>query len=239
MKLGKHPAKEDHRTIRLGTLLDETQADQAPPTVLPPSGVTWQMFGNDVHSDCTCAAAAHMILAWCADEKATPREMPTDALVLDLYSKVNGGQDGGAYALDVLNAWRTVGLGKDTITGYVKVDHNDLAKMKWATWVFGGLYIGLDLPLTAQAQGSAPWAVLPNVGAAAQPGSWGGHAVDVVGYDADGVTIVTWGREQRMTWEFWGRYCDESYAVFDDTDWLGDVPGFDHARLLAELARLS
>ena len=45
------------------------------------------------------------------------------------------------------------------------------------------------------------------------PGSWGGHAVDVVGYDEGGLTVVTWGALQRLTWAFWDRYCDEAWCV--------------------------
>ena len=52
------------------------------------------------------------------------------------------------------------------------------------------------------------WSVPPG-----KPGSWGGHAVPVVAYDARGVTVVTWGSLQVMTWSFWEAYCEESYAI--------------------------
>lgn len=238
MRLGKHPAKVEPHTLRLGAILDEARADTPPSTVPVPKGVSWGMYQNDVIADCTCAAVAHMIENWDAREVAYAREAPTDALVLDLYSRVNGGRDEGAFALDVLNEWCAHGLGADTITGFAKVDHTDLDRMRYATWVFGGLYIGLDLPLTAQAQGHAPWAYIPAAGRRAHKGSWGGHAVDVVGYDPAGVTIITWGREQRMTWDFWRHYCDEAFCVFDYADWLGDVPGFDLPKLQHALASL-
>ena len=51
------------------------------------------------------------------------------------------------------------------------------------------------------------------------PGSWGGHAVDVVGYDDAGLTVVTWGALQRLTWAFWDRYCDEGWCIVS-TDFL-------------------
>ena len=37
------------------------------------------------------------------------------------------------------------------------------------------------------------------------PGSWGGHAVDVVGYDDAGLTVVSWGALLRASWDFWDR----------------------------------
>ncbi len=69
-----------------------------------------------------------------------------------------------------------------------------------------------------------------------EPGSWGGHAVVVVGYDASGVTIVTWGALKRITWAGWGAYCDEAYAILSP-DWKG-AEGFDYAQLTFDIAAL-
>ena len=72
----------------------------------------------------------------------------------------------------------------------------------------------------------------------ARPGSWGGHAVNVVAYDDRTLTVVTWGRLQEMTWAFWERYVDESYAIISP-DFLdaGKAPnGFDLAALRRDLA---
>jgi hypothetical protein len=50
-----------------------------------------------------------------------------------------------------------------------------------AIWLFGGVYIGVELPIAAQTQDV--WDVPANPGAEDEPGSWGGHAVYLVGYD--------------------------------------------------------
>src|SRR5438093_1137652 len=71
--------------------------------------------------------------------------------------------------------------------------------------------LDLTLPLSARRQDVWDWT--GSLSGDSKPGSWGGHAVDVVGFDASGLTVVTWGRLQAMTWSFWDRYCDESYAV--------------------------
>jgi hypothetical protein len=47
-----------------------------------------------------------------------------------------------------------------------------------AIWLFGGAYIGVELPISAQNQDV--WDVAD--GPDAEPGSWGGHAVYLVGY---------------------------------------------------------
>jgi len=45
------------------------------------------------------------------------------------------------------------------------------------------------------------------------PGSWGGHAVNVVAYEPQRLTVITWGAKKRMTWTFWDAYCDEAYGI--------------------------
>ena len=69
----------------------------------------------------------------------------------------------------------------------------------------------LELPLTAQRQSIWDWT--HSLDGPARPGSWGGHAVDVVAYDRHTLTVVTWGRLQEVTWAFWDRYVDEVYAI--------------------------
>ena len=104
-----------------------------------------------------------------------------------------------------------------------------------AAWLFGGLYLGLQLPLTARAQ--ATWDWTGALDGPARPGSWGGHAVDVVRYDEGALTIVTWGALKAMTWAFWDRYCDECYAILSP-DFLagGRAPnGFDLDALKEDL----
>jgi len=65
--------------------------------------------------------------------------------------------------------------------------------------------------------------------------------VPVVAYDANGLTVVTWGALKQMTWGFWQAYCDEAYALLSP-DWLkaNDVAasGFDLAQLNADLNAL-
>jgi hypothetical protein len=50
-----------------------------------------------------------------------------------------------------------------------------------AIWLFGGAYIGVELPIRAQHQDV--WDVPAHPGPDNEPGSWGGHAVYLVGYE--------------------------------------------------------
>jgi hypothetical protein len=113
-----------------------------------------------------------------------------------------------------------------------------------SVYIFGGCYIGLRLPRTAQAQVQEhqPWSVPPQ-GATGDgaPGSWGGHAVPVVAYDVRGLTVVTWGALQVMTWSFWEAYCEEAYAILSSDYLTGKkvTPGgFNLQQLQADLQDL-
>ena len=97
-----------------------------------------------------------------------------------------------------------------------------------------GVYIGVQLPLTAERQVEAgqPWSVVSTTGQGS-PGSWGGHAVPCVGFDANTLTCVTWGALQTMTWEWFNTYCDEAYACLAP-DWFTNGHIFNQAALLAD-----
>ena len=72
--------------------------------------------------------------------------------------------------------------------------------------------------------------------------TWGGHAVSIVAYDAEGLTAITWGQPQRLTWEFWDAYTDEAYAVLSH-DWIEESglnpDGFNFAQLTKDLSHVT
>jgi hypothetical protein len=142
----------------------------------------------------------------------------------------------GAVELDVLRYWRETGVGGHHIGAFAGVSLHDESLVRTGAYLFGGLYIGLALPLTAQHQDVWDWT--GTLSGPAAPGSWGGHAVDIVGYDDGGLTFVTWGSLKRMTWRFWERYVDEVYALLSNDFLNGDrAPnGFDLTALKADLA---
>jgi hypothetical protein len=216
-RLGKRAPRHDPRTLQLANYLTPGVLPPAPPSFNWGAKVSnWPMMGNNTIGDCTCAAAGHCIEEWTTDAGA-PLIVP-DAQIIAAYAAVSGydpktGQhDVGATEIDVLNYWRKTGIGGHKILGYAALEPGNLDHVRDCVWIFGNCYIGLALPVTAQTQ--AIWSVPPGgaVGPGA-PGSWGGHAVPVVAYDAQSLTVVTWGALQRMTWGFWAAYCDEAYAL--------------------------
>ncbi len=239
-KLGKLPVRTDVRTLSLGRYVD-VSALPPPPATLDLTGAVpeWPMYANDRIGDCTIAAAAHMIEAWTAAGRGAAIEV-TESAVLTAFDRVKivdpvSGEE-GAVELDVLTDWRKHGVGRHRIAAFARVSTHDHVLVRAAAWLFGGLYIGLALPLSAQTQRVWDWT--GSLSGDARPGSWGGHAVDVVGYDAGVLTVVTWGRLLELTWSFWDRYVDECYCILS-RDFLdgGRAPnGFDLEALRADLA---
>jgi hypothetical protein len=239
MKLGKLKPRLDLRTLRLAKYLDLGNLPPIPPARAWDSGIAdWGEMMNDQVRDCTCAAAAHQIQAWTAANGA--ELTPADADVLAAYEAVSGynpadpNSDLGAAELVVLNYWRQTGIIGHQLAAFAAVQPLHSSIVMAALNLFGGLYIGLDLPICAQNQ--QVWS--PAADDTGRAGSWGGHAVVVLDYDPNYLTCVTWGKLQPMTWAFFRQYCDEAYAVLS-ADWAapGKVApsGFDFAALQADL----
>ena len=108
-----------------------------------------------------------------------------------------------------------VGLRK--ISAFAAWEPGNIEQLKGTIATLGGVLLGLRMPVTAQYQ--RVWAVPPggpvNWGA---PGSWDGHCVVAVGYNAECVQCVTWGGIRLVTWQFIATYCEEGFAVFGDRD---------------------
>jgi len=239
-RLGKLPVRTDVRTLRLARYVDIAKLPPAPSTLdLTAHVPDWPMYANDRIGDCTIAAAGHMIEAWTAAGHGAAVEV-SESSVLAAFDRVKSvdpqtGEE-GAVELDVLKDWRRHGVGHHRIAAFASVSIRDHALVRAAAWLFGGLYIGLALPVTAQSQEVWDWT--GSFTGDARPGSWGGHAVDVVGYDGAVLTVITWGAPKELTWRFWDRYVDEVYCILSRDFLDGDrAPnGFDLDALRADLA---
>ncbi len=246
-KLGKGAPRLDPRTLRLGKYLRNVD-------IVPPAGevswvtrvpsTAWGMMLNDSLGDCVSAAMGHMVKQWTT--YASTDATPTDADVLKVYEDVGGyrpgdpSTDNGMVILDALNYWRTTGIGGHKIVAYVAVNIKDAGEVRSAIELFGNVFLGIQLPISAQ--GETAWTV-PNGGAYndGSPGSWGGHAIPIMAASAHSLTVITWGASLKMSWNFLKDYADEAYVVLSQ-DWIektGLSPSqFDLASLQADLAQL-
>jgi hypothetical protein len=250
-KLGRHPKKHDPRTLqfrRYAKIRAMRLADSPPNLIIPAAVdwtshlVAWGMMANDRLGDCTCAAAGHLVQAWTAANGA--EITPDDAAIIAMYEAAcgyvagNPETDRGGVELDVLNYWRRNPLAGATVEAFVEVEHRLASEVMGAVALFGGLYIGVDLPVEAEAElDSGLWS-----DTSGEPGSWGGHAIAIVGYDPTGPIGVTWGKLQHMTWSWWKRYVVEAYAILSHlwapSDGRPSPDGFDFAQLRADLATI-
>lgn len=253
LKLGRLPSKNKPTQLRLAKYLTPRDLPEPPASFdLTGDVAAWPMYDNDRLGDCTCAAAGHMVEAWSAAIGAEIE--PLDVAVDSFYwetgdppaatGQAGGPTDTGRVETDVLDYWRKTPLGEHPIDAYAAVDVKDGSQVLAGTWIFGGLYIGVALPITAQRQ--TVWDVVDSsLQGDSTPGSWGGHAIDVVSYGSSSqgftVQVVTWGGLMQMTQAFWDAYVDEAYAVLSP-DWLGakgTPAGFDLATLQSDLAAIS
>jgi hypothetical protein len=238
MRLGRKPAHHDPRVPHLSKHMMLVQPK--PAVDWTPAVKAWDCLGNDVHGDCTAAAAYHLIQTWLNNNSID--FSPTTEQALALYAATSDypKEDDGAVESQVLHYWSTVGVptsfNADVVTFASLVPAN-LDELRLAIENFGGCYIGVALPLSAQTQSEwdVPAAGLTGVG---EPGSWGGHAIPLVAYDETSFTCVTWGRLIKITPAFLRAYCDEAYAVIS-RNWLADSgispPGLNWDGLLADL----
>jgi hypothetical protein len=239
MKLGRKAIKTDSRTLALGNYLTSALPPPPPAADWTKGNTSWGMMLNDNLGDCTIAGAAHAVQVWTANvgEIVT---LPDDT-VQSYYQQWDGyvpgetNTDNGGVELDVLNDWQKNGFAGHTLSAFADPKAANLDEIRQSIHLFGGVYIGLALPLTAQTQDV--WDVVRLGGAKAKPGSWGGHCVFVPKYDEKTFTCITWGELKTMTVAFWNKYCDEAHTLFG-LNWMtdkGSPGGFDQAQLQTDL----
>lgn len=221
-KLGKAPRRIDPRTLKMARYMNLAALPPAPASCNLLSKVT--NFGsmlNDDIGDCTIAGAGHMVQCWTAE--AGKQVIIPDAEIQAAYTEITGynpadpNTDTGAVEIDVLNYWRTTGIGGHKIGAYAALPLSDPEYLKQSIYLLGGAYAGFDLPTYVENAKSwlAP-TVIEKIRNQTTPGSWGGHAVPFVAYDEKYIYIVSWGIIVPVAWAFvFGStpYCDELYGI--------------------------
>ena len=237
-RFGKHPPQMDYRTLRFKDYVTAALAPP-PPTYNVLTNVyqklnindptkLFPMDGNDTLGDCTCAGLAHAITTYSG--LIGKKTIMAGAAVVKLYRHLTGGPDTGLNELNVLNYWRQNGADGVKILAYVKLDPKNHTNVQQAIRLFGGVYLGFQVQQNAQQEFDAhqPWTPGPL--------TQDGHAVYAVAYDANGVTVLTWGNTQQATWAWWDECVDEAYAILPpEAKDPSFAPGFNLTQLQADL----
>ncbi|MEO8112400.1 MAG: hypothetical protein ABI594_20295 [Ginsengibacter sp.] len=226
VKSGRLPYVHDSRTFDLSTYLPAENLAEVPKEYnwgekIKPG--KWGTLGNLKINDCTCAAAGHLIMTWTSNIGKLHK--PTTKNIVGAYTDVTGynpktdGIGNPVEAIKVLKYWRKHGIDGRKITAFAKLDFKNRKELIQAIYLYGGCYVGINLPKSAEKQyfESKKWTV-PRGGAKGEgeSGSWLGHALIITGYKNDELRAITWGKEMIMTIDFWEAYVDESYAIFSE-----------------------
>jgi hypothetical protein len=216
----------------------------------------WEMLGNDVAGDCnavTWANLRRLITATLSTEY-----YPTQAQVWQFYQTQNPGFDPNG-TKDTNGPGSNDDQGMDVQTGleylhkaggpdgvkavaFAKVDHTNMAEVKAALAIFGGLWLGIEV-LEANQQQFAKGKAWTDV--AGSPID-GGHAILGGGYKTD-VRFITWAQETRFATSFWKGVVqgtplvDEAWIVVwpEHLGTAGFEQGVDQAQLAADYRALT
>ena len=225
LRLGKHPAKRDKRNIKMAKILDTAK--------LPPIPDSWDVdkalpfkvpepeFCNVEWSCCVISARAHQTLRFEGVEQGRALNI-LDSQILDEYWREQGGDshtkpDNGLVVLESIKLWRSRGwLSKPySIYAFAEINHRRKEQVKAAMYLLSGVYGGVVLTQSGmdQIDRGEPWTITASPGQVV-----GGHALYWKAFTPEGITCITWGREQFATWDWFYKFTDELYGVVDNRD---------------------
>lgn len=222
MKLGKLDPQRDARNLQLRAVL-RTDAPALPAAFDVDEHLDFPlddnpMFANDAYGDCVIAGRAHQTRRMELADQGGLISIPEETVV-DEYLLESGGADNGLIVLPSLKAWRNgwkAWKPAQAIEAFAEVNPIDHEAVKAAICGACGIGLGFGLPMTAKREIDAgkPWEAV-GTGPESAAYSWGGHYVWACAYDPAFLTCITWGKRQRMSWQFLSWYADEAYAVTD------------------------
>ena len=224
-KLGKDRPRRDDRNLLLANIL-KSRLPKLPDNYdldlaygVPISN---PMFANDELGCCVISARAHQTRRFELREQGKLLRI-TDADIKRQYFKETGGADEGLVLLDSLKQWRKEGWWAAgdiyKIQAFAEVSRTGGEEIRQVIFAKIGANVGVELPISAQAQieDGKVWSVTK--GPDARPRSWGGHDIVLKAWKTEGrwllLDCITWGQEQWMTLEWWLKYCSEAYGVID------------------------
>lgn len=162
------------------------------------------IYDNDTLGDCVIAGMAHIVGVLTGNAGPSPFIYSNDQIIA-LYSAIGGyvpgdpATDQGCDEQTALNYWENNGApaGSHKIAGWLAVDASDPTEYRTALWLFENLYFGIELPDQWVNPMPSASGFVWDLAGPADPKN--GHCVAGVAYNAEGVTIDTWGMTGLIT----------------------------------------
>ena len=239
-KLGRNrpAAGQVEKQLQLRSYVSSSQLPAIPLSTNRRAAVTnWQMLGNDTFGDCTEACNGHAQIAW--STLANTTATVTQSCIESTYFRLTGGPDTGLVIIDELNDWKVHAVCGNVLGGFMSVKPTDHLGIQESIFLFGAISLGLQLPRAWQ--GATTWTAPSRAHQFGRwrPGSWGGHCVCGIDYDAEYLYVVSWGEVIPVAWAAVDMYFDEAYALLNQLWFTGGTTapnGFDLEALTTDLA---
>ncbi len=211
-------------TIAPGILSRQPQNSSMRFTEINPEN--WILGDNDKIGDCTCVSGANSMLFRSTLRDENVLRVPTPRIInfYEIFgynpqlTQPDGSNptDQGAVLTNVMQTWMTrgydTGSGINRLSGYGSIDPRNTNLIKNAIDLFEDVYTGVQLTVAQQTQ--EIWDYVPN-----SP-IWGGHCIDIVGYDEEYFYGISWKKVFRITVRFILMQCMEMYALLDKVSFL-------------------
>lgn len=251
MKYGRLPRARNPRVPHYSAITAGLALPRLPPEIHYGRGMPANLGAmlNDSLGDCTCAGVYHALQVWsfvAAHAMVTEPDADVEALYEQACGYVPGepNTDQGGVEQDVLgfllNTGAPVGPNgaeRHKIVAFVEVDPAKPDDIRRCVADCALCYIGFTVPAYMPESAGSTWDVDPG----GDQTIVGGHCVILVGYDAMGLDVISWGSFYRMTWAFFAQFVDEAYAIADPW-WIeatGKTPaGLTLPELEAQMAAL-
>jgi hypothetical protein len=180
-----------------------------------PAVKSWGMDGNDEYGDCVICGFAHSLNAW--DHLVGIDDVvPSLSTCISQYCASTGcvspgdANDTGLLISDMLPIWQSEGLFNpvNKIVKFAQVNHQSLLEIHQSVAAYGVCLVGVNLPQSAEDQfdEGKPWTP-------AGDAPIGGHCIVIVGYNAQWLYAVTWGRVVAISWSWWLEYGMEAWVI--------------------------
>jgi hypothetical protein len=191
---------------------------------------------NSGLNDCSVAAAGDLNLAWNA-ELGHPQQTISTGIATSTYFSLTGGANSGLNDSQLLSYWQRQGVGNTQIAAYGAINSQSIQTVKQAIRLFGGLYVTVGISSTTIAEWNAHQPF--SIPAGQSPTVSTAHVMTAVGYDANYVYGVSWGRLVKMTWGWWTAYAENAWAIIPEqfvTAGHGPIPSIPVAELKSWLS---